>query len=54
MRVVLRVDEDGGLLTIDGLCERAVEKGVIDIELMNWPLVGKCHGEESTHGVRVL
>lgn len=35
MRAVRGVDETEGLLTVDGLGERAVEEGIVDIELMH-------------------
>jgi hypothetical protein len=40
-----RVDEAGGLTTIDDLGELAVEEGVLDIELASLPFKGERNGE---------
>jgi hypothetical protein len=43
-----RVDETGGLATIDNLGELAVEEDVLDIELASLPFKGECDGEDDT------
>ena len=50
MRAALGVYVAGGLLIVDGLHERAVEEGVVDVKLMNRPLVGECNGVDGAHG----
>jgi hypothetical protein len=46
-----RVDEAGGLATVDDLGELAVEEGVLDIELASLPFKGEREGEDDTdHG----
>ena len=46
----LEVDEARGLLTVDDPCERAIEEGVIDVELMNRPFIGERNDEDGAHG----
>jgi hypothetical protein len=43
-----KVDEAGGLATVDDLDELAVEEGVLDIELASLPFKGECDGEDDT------
>jgi hypothetical protein len=45
---VSRVDEAGGLATIDDLGELAMEEGVLDVELASLPFKGECDGEDDT------
>jgi hypothetical protein len=42
-----RVDEAGGLATIDDLDELAVEEGVLDVELASLPFKGERDGEDN-------
>ena len=46
------VDETGGLLTINLLLKMAVEEGVGDIHLMNWPASGHCKLENGADRAR--
>jgi hypothetical protein len=41
-----RVDEAGGLATVDDLGELAVEEGILDVELASLPFKGECNGED--------
>jgi hypothetical protein len=41
-----RVDESGGLATIDDLDELAVEEGILDVELASLPLKEERNGED--------
>ena len=41
-----RVDEAGGLATVDDLGEFAVEEGVLDVELASAPVKGDGDGED--------
>jgi hypothetical protein len=43
-----RVDEAGGLATVDDLGELAVEEGVLDVELASLPFKGERDGEDDT------
>jgi hypothetical protein len=46
-----RVDEAGGLSTVDDLGELAVEEGVLDVELASLLFKGERDGEDDTdHG----
>jgi hypothetical protein len=45
---VSRVDEGGGLGTIDNLGELAVEEGVLDVVLASLPFKGERDGEDDT------
>lgn len=45
----LGVDEAGWLLRVDGLGERAIEECVVDVELMNWPVVGDSEREDGAN-----
>lgn len=42
-----RISKSGGLHAVDCLSESAMEKNILDIELVNRPLVGQCQGENS-------
>jgi hypothetical protein len=42
-----RVDEAGGLATVDNLGELAMEEGVLDVELASIPFKGECDGEDN-------
>jgi hypothetical protein len=42
-----RVDEAGGLATVDDLGELAVEEGVLDVELASLPFKGERDGEDN-------
>jgi hypothetical protein len=44
---VNRVDEAGGLATVDDLGELAVEEGVLDVELASLPFKGERDGEDN-------
>jgi hypothetical protein len=44
-----RVDEVGGLATVDNLGELAVEEGVLDVELASLPFKGEHDGEDDTN-----
>jgi hypothetical protein len=41
-----RVDEAGGLATVDNLGELVVEEGVLDVELASLPFKGERDGED--------
>jgi hypothetical protein len=41
-----RVDEAGGLATVDNLSEFAVEEGVLDVKLASLPFKGERDGED--------
>jgi hypothetical protein len=41
-----RVDEAGGLATIDDLGKLAMEEGVLDVELVSLPFKGERDGED--------
>jgi hypothetical protein len=41
-----RVDEAGGLATVDNFGELAVEEGILDVELASLPFKGKRDGED--------
>jgi hypothetical protein len=43
---VTRVNEAGGLATVDDLDELAVEEGVLDVELASHPFKGERDGED--------
>ena len=44
------VDEAGGLTTVDNLSKSAMQKGVLDVELMSLPIKRERDGEDDTHG----
>ena len=44
------VDEAGGLLIVHCLREIAVEKGVLDVELVNWPVASSCQVQDGADG----
>jgi hypothetical protein len=46
MLVASRVDEAGGLATVDDLGELAVEEGILDVELASLPFKGERNGED--------
>jgi hypothetical protein len=47
---VSSVEEAGGLAAIDSICQSAMEEGVLDIELMDHPILGEGEGEDDTNG----
>jgi hypothetical protein len=43
------VDEAGGLAVVDSLRQSAMEKGILDVELMDRPVSGEGEGEDGTN-----
>jgi hypothetical protein len=44
------VDEAGGLAAVDNLCQNAVEEGILNVELMDRPVLREGQGEDGSHG----
>jgi hypothetical protein len=46
---MMLINKSGGLLTVDLLIKRAIEKCILDIELTDWPRAGDSNGENNPY-----